>query len=47
MDVLRTPDDRFASLPGFDHPPSYADLPDGHGGTVRMGYVDAGPSDAP
>ena len=47
MDVLRTPDDRFASLPGFDRPPSYADLPDGDGGTLRMAYVDAGPADGP
>ena len=47
MDVLRTPDDRFASLPGFDQPPSYADLPDGDGGTLRMAYVDAGPADGP
>ena len=47
MDVLRTPDDRFASLPGFAHPPSYADVPDGEGGTLRMAYVDAGPADGP
>ena len=47
MDVLRTPDDRFASLTGFDHPVSYADVPDGEGGTLRMAYVDAGPADGP
>ena len=45
MDVLRTPDDRFASVPGFDQPVSYADVPDGEGGLLRMAYVDAGPSD--
>ena len=47
MDVLRTPEDRFVSLPGFAHPPSYADVPDGEGGTLRMAYVDAGPADGP
>ena len=47
MDVLRTPDERFATLPGFDRPTSYADVPDGDGGTLRMAYVDAGPPDAP
>jgi haloalkane dehalogenase len=47
MDVLRTPDDRFDSLPGFDHPAQYADVPDGDGGRLRMAYVDAGPDDGP
>jgi haloalkane dehalogenase len=47
MDILRTPEDRFASLPGFDHPPSYAEVPDGEGGTLRMAYVDTGPSEGP
>ena len=47
MDVLRTPDERFATLPGFDRPTSYADVPDGDGGTLRMAYVDAGPPDGP
>src|SRR4051795_8773876 len=47
MDVLRTPDERFGALPGFDHPPLYADVPDGDGGLLRMAYVDAGPADGP
>jgi haloalkane dehalogenase len=47
MDVLRTPDDRFAELPGFAHEPRYAEVPDGDGGTLRMAYVDAGPAEAP
>ncbi|MBS42671.1 MAG: haloalkane dehalogenase [Nocardioides sp.] len=42
MQVLRTPESRFAHLPGYDHAPSYVDL-----GEVRMAYVDAGPRDAP
>jgi haloalkane dehalogenase len=47
MDVLRTPEDRFADLPGFGHPPAYAEVPDPDGGTLRMAYVDAGPADGP
>ncbi len=41
MQVLRTPDERFASLPGFAYAPHYAQL-DG----LRMHYVDEGPRDA-
>ena len=40
MRVLRTPDDRFAALPGFDYPPRYADA-----GGLRMAYVEDGPPD--
>ncbi len=47
MDTLRTPDDRFAALPGFEHPPSYVEVPDGDGGTLRMAYVETGPADGP
>ena len=47
MHVLRTPDARFAALPGSDRPPSYAEVPDPDGGTLRMAYVDAGPADGP
>ena len=43
MDILRTPDDRFADLPGFPYPARYATTSDG----LRMGYVDEGPADAP
>jgi haloalkane dehalogenase len=38
MDVLRTPDERFADLPGFPYAPHYATTPDG----LRVGYVDEG-----
>ncbi|TDD02490.1 alpha/beta fold hydrolase [Nonomuraea deserti] len=41
MDVLRTPEERFAGLPGFPYEPRYADVPDG----LRMAYVEAGPAD--
>jgi haloalkane dehalogenase len=37
MDVFRTPDERFADLPGYDFEPHYADV-DG----LRMHYVDEG-----
>ncbi|HEX5087481.1 MAG TPA: alpha/beta fold hydrolase, partial [Nocardioides sp.] len=47
MDTYRTPDDRFELLPGFAWSPSYVDVPDGEGGTLRMAYVDAGPADGP
>jgi haloalkane dehalogenase len=38
MAVLRTPEDRFADLPGFPYEPSYAQTSDG----LRMAYVDEG-----
>ncbi len=38
MDVLRTPDERFADLPGWPYEPSYAPTSDG----LRMAYVDEG-----
>jgi haloalkane dehalogenase len=47
VEILRTPDDRFADLPGFDYPAGYAEVPDGDGGRLRMGYVQAGPADGP
>lgn len=47
MDTLRTPDDRFADLPGYPFPPHYVDIPDGEGGTLRVHHVDEGDPDAP
>ena len=46
MDVLRTPDDRFADLPGYAFPPHYVEVDDGDGdgGTLRVHVVDEGPS---
>jgi haloalkane dehalogenase len=41
MDLLRTPDERFAGLPGFPFAPHYVEV-DG----VRVHYVDEGPRDA-
>ena len=47
MDVLRTPDERFADLPGFPFAPHYVEVADGDGGTLRVHYLDEGPRDAP
>jgi len=41
MKALRTPDDRFVDLPGYDFAPHYVDI-DG----LRMHYVDQGPAEA-
>lgn len=42
---LRTPEERFANLPGFDHEPRYLNDLRGYAG-LRMHYVDEGPRDA-
>ena len=47
MHTLRTPDERFADLPGFPCPPNYADVPDLDGGALRMAWVEDGPADGP
>lgn len=41
MEILRTPDERFANLPDYPFAPHYIDV-DG----VRIHYVDEGPADA-
>jgi haloalkane dehalogenase len=44
MEILRTPDERFASLPGYSFAPHYVDVdPSG----LRMHYLDEGARDAP
>lgn len=49
MRALRTPDDRFASLPGYDFEPHYVDVGagDGTSDVLRVHYVDEGGRDAP
>ena len=47
MQTLRTPDDRFADLPGYSFAPHYADVADGEGGTLRVHYVREGDPSAP
>ena len=46
MDAVRTPDARFAGLPGWDFAPRYVEVDDGEGGTLRVHHLDEGPSDA-
>ncbi len=38
MEILRTPDERFSSLPGYPFKPRYVEV-----GGLRMHYVDEGP----
>ncbi len=51
MDVLRTPDERFADLPDFDFEPHYVEVPVGDEpadeGTLRVHHLDEGPAGAP
>jgi haloalkane dehalogenase len=47
VETYRTPDDRFTDLPDFPWPPSYAEVANDDGSTLRMAYVDAGPADGP
>ena len=42
MQLLRTPDERFAELPGFAFAPRYVEI-----GALRMHYLDEGPKTAP
>ncbi|MCW5634910.1 MAG: alpha/beta fold hydrolase [Rubrivivax sp.] len=46
MEVLRTPDERFAGLPGWPYVPHYVDQVVEGAGTLRRHYVDEGPRDA-
>jgi haloalkane dehalogenase len=43
METLRTPDDRFTSLPGYPWEPTYVSTSDG----LRVAVLDEGPRDAP
>ncbi|MDQ1521201.1 MAG: haloalkane dehalogenase [Actinomycetota bacterium] len=47
MEIYRTPEDRFARLPGYPFEPHYAEVPGGDGATLRVHYLDEGPADAP
>jgi len=48
MEILRTPDERFAQLADFPFEPHYAEVGVGDGGsaTLRVHYLDEGPTDA-
>ena len=45
MEILRTPEERFAGLPDYPFEPHYAEIPDGEGGTLRVHYLDEGPAE--
>lgn len=45
MQFLRTPDERFANLPGYPFEPHYLEVPDGEGGALRIHYLDEGPEE--
>lgn len=47
MDVLRTPESRFADLPDYPFAPHYLDVAASDTEPVRMHYLDEGPSDGP
>jgi len=47
MQILRTPDERFADLPDFPFEPHYARIPDLEGGTLRVHHLDEGRADGP
>ena len=46
MKTLRTPDERFDGLDGFDFEPRCAEIPNDDGSTLRVHYLDEGPADA-
>lgn len=45
MNFLRTPDERFQNLVGFDFSPNFLDIDDTEGGRLRVHYLDEGPAD--
>jgi haloalkane dehalogenase len=45
MEALRTPDERFASLPDFPFEPHYVEVASGDGDRLRVHYLDEGPRD--
>ncbi len=47
MEVYRTPDAAFDDLPDFPWEPTYAEVADPDGGTLRMAWVEVGPADGP
>lgn len=47
MQTVRTPDERFADLIGYPFAPNYVEVDDGDGGTLRVHFLDEGPSGAP
>ena len=46
MEIIRTPDDRFANLPDFDFAPHYNEITDASGTQLRLHHLDEGPTNA-
>lgn len=46
MEILRTPDERFVGLEGWDFAPRYQTIHDADGSALRIHYIDEGPADA-
>lgn len=46
MKFLRTPDECFKTLPGYDFQPNYLQVDDTDGGSLRVHYIDEGPKDS-
>jgi haloalkane dehalogenase len=44
VETLRTPDERFSGLPGYDFAPHYAEVPAGDGSSLRVHYLDEAPA---
>ncbi|HVA61868.1 MAG TPA: haloalkane dehalogenase [Mycobacteriales bacterium] len=48
MQLLRTPEERFADVPAFGYEPCYVEVARGDDtGSLRVAYVEAGPADGP
>jgi haloalkane dehalogenase len=45
VEILRTPDERFAGLADWDFEPQYREITDPTGAVLRLHYVDTGPRD--
>ena len=45
MQTLRTPDEAFKNLTGYNFEPHYVEVPSGDGGSLRVHYIDEGPRD--
>ena len=47
MKYLRTPDQQFANLPGYNFAPHYLQVDDSEGDNLRVHYIDEGERNAP
>jgi haloalkane dehalogenase len=47
VELLRTPDERFADLPGCGFAPRYVEIDAGDGDPLRVHHLDEGPPEAP